>query len=420
MKKLRLFVATVLVAVSWATVTGQDYKSFRVERNDIVTRAKLRFGPFRFIPALQLRNIGYDNNVYYQQTDETPVGDYTGTVSPEIKGYLLLGRSMILSFTENPEYLYFAKQTRLRTFANSYAPSLRLNLFNRITLSGDYHYRKHLRRVLSEFTNLVTDTTKGTTAGFFYETPRGTSIGMTGTIDRFNYGDVVLPDFEALYSRTLNRKETTGSVELYYPVFSESSLFLTAGTTKYEFEHPSARWRDSRSVQASAGLRFPLTGRARGKLSLGYKKFTPNEAGRKSYSGLVADTDINFLLGRFSLRFGLGRETYFSYLEDAYYYVENRMSPGISFYLTRRFRLDYDFKQGSLKYPEPFPINDPGTGPTEITRRDTHRTHSIGLSIFFLRKTGIQLSYNIMERTSNAPGFNINRNFIGLSLTQDF
>ena len=420
MKELRLFVAAVLLAVSWAPAFGQNYRSFRVERNDIVTRAKLRFGPLRFIPALQLRNIGYDNNVYYRQTDETPVGDYTGTVSPEIKGYLLLGSSMILSFTENPEYLYYARQTRLRTFTNSYAPSLRLNLFNRITLSGDYHYRKHLRRFLSEFTNLVTDTTKGTTAGFFYETPRGTSIGMTGTIDRFYYGDVVLPEFEALYSKTLNRKETTGSVELYYPVFSESSLFLTAGTTKYEFEHPSARWRDSRSVQASAGLRFPLTGRARGRLSLGYKKFTPNEAGRKSYSGLVADTDINFLFGRFSLRFGLGRDTYFSYLEDAYYYVENRMSPGISFYLTRRFRLDYDYKHGSLKYPEPFRLNDPGTGPTEITRRDSHRTHSIGLSIFFLRKTGIQLSYNIMERTSNAPGFNINRNFIGLSLTQDF
>jgi hypothetical protein len=420
MKKLRLFVAAVLMAVSWAPAFGQDYVSFRAERNDVVTRAKLRFGPLRFIPALQLRNIGYDDNVYYQRTDEIPVGDYTGTVSPEIKGYLLLGRSMILSFTENPEYLYFARQTRLRTFTNSYAPSLRLNLFNRIALSGDYHYRKHLRRVLSEFSSLVTDTTKGTTASFFYETPRGTSIGMTGPIDRFYYGDVVLPDIEALYSRTLNRKETTGNVELYYPVFSESSLFMKIGTTKYEFEHPSSRWRDSRSVQASIGLRFPLTGRARGRLSLGYKKFTPNEAGRKSYSGLVADTDINFLFGRFSLRFGLGRETYFSYLEDAYYYVENRMSPGISFYLTRRFRLDYNFRQGSLRYPEPFRVNDPEAGPTEIARRDIHRTHSIGLSIFFLRKTGIQLSYNIFERNSNVPGYNMNRNFIGLSLTQDF
>ena len=420
MKKLRFCVAAVLLAVLWAPALGQNYVSFETERNDITSRAKLRFGPFRFLPALQLKNIGYDNNVYYQQVGKTPVEDYTGTISPEIKGFLLFGRSLILSFTENPEYLYYARQTRLRTFTNSYAPKARLHLFNQFTLSGEYHFRKHLRRILSEFSSLVTDTTKGTTASFFYETPRGTSIGVTGTIDRFLYGDVILPEFEALFSRTLNRKETTGSVELYYPVFSQSSFFVTAGATKYEFAHPSSRWRDSRSVQVAAGMRFPLMGRARGRLSLGYKKFVPEEAGRKSFSGLVADTDINFLFGRFSLRFGLGRETYFSYLENAFYYVENRVSPGISFYLTRRFRLDYDFRYGSLQYPEPFPIIAPEAGPLEISRRDTHRTHMIGLSIFFLRKTGIQLSYNILERTSNAPGFTINRNFIGLSLIQDF
>jgi len=420
MNVFRFCIAAVLLAVLWAPAFGQDYVSFEAERNDIATRAKLKFGPFRFLPALQLKNIGYDNNVYYQQIGETPVGDYTGTISPEIKGYLLFGRSLILSFTENPEYLYYTRQTRLRTFTNSYAPKARLNLFNRFTLTGEYHFRKHLRRILSEFSSLVTDTTKGTTAGFFYETPRGTSIGVTGTIDRFLYGDVILPGFEALYSRTLNRKETTGSVEFYYPVFSQSSFFVTAGATKYEFEHPSSRWRDSRSVQVSAGMRFPLMGRARGRLSLGYKKFVPEEAGRKSFSGLVADTDLNFLFGRFSLRFGLGRETYFSYLENAFYYVENRVSPGLSFYLTRRFRLDYDFRHGSLKYPEPFPINDPEAGPLEIIRHDTHRTHTIGFSIFFLRKTGVQLSYNILERSSNAPGFNIDRNFIGLSLTRDF
>jgi hypothetical protein len=420
MKKLRFFVVAVLAAVSWAPAFGQNYRNFRDELNEIKTKTKLRVGPLRILPKLQLQNLGYDNNVYYRHPDENPVGDYTGTLSPEIKGSLLLGRSLILSFTESPEYIYFARETRLRAFTNSYAPSLRLNLFNRITLFGEYHFQKRLRRAFSEFTSLVTDMKKGETAGFFYETPRGTSIGVTATIDKFRYEDIVLPDFEALYSRTLNRKETTGNVELYYPIFVESTLFVTVGSTKYEFEHPSSRWRNSRSVQASAGIRFPLMGRARGRLSLGFKKFVPDASGRKGYSGVIADTDLDFRFGRFSLRFSLGRETYFSYLEDVFYYVETRMSPGISFYLTRRFRIDYTFRHGALKYPEPFLINEPDAGPLEIARRDIHRTHSIGLSIFFLRKTGIQISYNIFERASNAPGFNMNRNFIGLSLIQDF
>jgi hypothetical protein len=420
MKSLRALAAVTLLALSWNSASGQTYRNFRNELNEIMTRAKLRFGPLRILPNFRLENLGYDDNVYFRSPEEGPVGDYTGTLSPEIKAYLLLGRSLILSFTENPEYLYFVKEDGLRVFTNSYSPGIRLNLFNRFTLSGDYRFQKHRRRVFSEFMSLVSDTTKGNTTSFFYETPRGSSIGLSVVIDRFSYEDIVLPDREVFFSRSLNRKETTGNVELYYPIFSESTFFARAGSTRYTFDHPSARWRDSRSVQASAGLRFPLLGRARGKISLGYKRFVPDSKARKGFSGLVADTDIDFRFGRFGLRFGFGRDNHFSYLEDVFYYVEDRANSGLSFRLTRRFRLDYDFTYGALQYPEPFLVYAPGAGPLEIARRDRHRTHSIGFAIFFLRKTGIRLSYNIFERSSNVPDFDRKRNFIGLSLTQDF
>jgi hypothetical protein len=420
MRKLRALAALTLLAVSWNSASGQTYRNFRNELNEIMIRAKLRFGPLRILPNFRLENLGYDDNVYFRSPEEGPVGDYTGTLSPEIKAYLLLGRSLILSFTENPEYLYFVKEDGLRVFTNSYAPGIRLNLFNRFTLSGEYRSQKHLRRAYSEFSTLVTDTIKGNTASFFYETPRGTSIGLSVLINRFAYEDILLPDYEVFLSKSLNRKETTENVELYYPVYSESTFFAKMGSTRYAFDHPSARWRDSRSVQASAGLRFPLMGRARGKISLGYKRFVADSKARKGFSGLVADTEIDFRFGRFSFRFGLGRDNYFSYQENVLYYVEDRVSSGLSFRLTRRFRLDYDFTYGALKYPEPFLVYAPGAGPLEIARRDRHRTHSIGFAIFFLRKTGIRLSYNIFERSSNVPGFDRKRNFIGLGLTQDF
>jgi len=420
MRRLRALVAVTLIAVSWTSAPGQTYRNFRDELDEIMTRAKLRIGPLRLLPKLQLQNLGYDDNVYFRNPEEGPVGDYTGSLSPEIRAYLLLGRSLILSFTENPEYLYFAKETHLRTFTNSYAPRIRLNLFNRFTLSGDYRFQKHLRRAFSEFSDLVSDTTKGNTTSFFYETPRGSSIGLSVVIDRFSYEDIVLPDREVLFSRSLNRKESTGNVEVYYPIFSESTFFAKVGSTRYEFDHPSSLWKNSRSVQASAGLRFPFMGRARGTISVGYKRFIPDSKERKIFSGLVADTDVDFRLGRFGLRFGLGRDNHFSYLEDVLYYVEDRVSSGLSFRLTRRFRLDYDIKYGALKYPEPFQVYAPGVGSLETARRDVHRTHSIGFAVRILRTTGIQLSYNIFERTSNVPGSDRKRNFFGLGLTQDF
>lgn len=420
MKRLGIILAAAWIAGSGVAAFGQNYRNFQDELNDIRDRIKMRFGPFRVLPALRLSNVGFDDNVYYRITEEKPVGDYTGTVSPEIKVYFLAGRSLILSFADNPEYLYYQKEERLRTFTNSFVPGGRLRLFNRFVLSGEYHFRKHLRKAFSEFSRLVTDTAQGTTTGFFYETPRGTSIGFSGTIDRFLYEDIVLPDYEALLSRTLNRKEKTGNIEFYYRLFSESYFFAKFGATTYRFEHPSSRWRDSRSTQVSGGLRFPIIGRARGTLSLGYRKFIPEAAGRKSFSGLIADTNLDFRLGRIGLRFGLGRGNHFSYFEDVFYYIENKGNAGLSFYLTRLLRIDYDFQYGELKYPEPFKISGSVQPFLEISRKDVYRTHSIGVTIAIIRNTGIQLSYNIFDRTSNAPGFNIKRNFIGISLTQDF
>ena len=420
MRKLRTLFVVAWVSGSCIAAFGQSYRNFQDELTEIRDRVKLKFGPFRVLPVLRLSNLGFDNNVYYRTAEKKPVGDYTGTISPEIKAYLLVGRSLILSFADNPEYLYYIKEERLRTFTNSFVPGGRLRLFNSFVLSGEYHFRKHTRRAFSEFSGLVTDTVKGTTTGFFYETPRGTSIGFSGTIDRFLYEDIVLPDYEALLSRTLNRKEKTGNIEFYYRLFSESYFFAKFGATTYRFEHPSSRWRDSRSTQVSGGLRFPIIGRARGTLSLGYKRFVPEDPGRKVFSGLIADTSLDFRLGRIGFRFGVARGSYFSYFEDAFYYIENRGNVGLSFRLTRLLRIDYDLQYGELKYPEPFRIFGTVQPFLEISRKDVHRTHSVGVTIAIIRNTGIQLSYNIFDRTSNAPGFNIKRNFVGISLTQDF
>jgi len=420
MRKLRTLFVVAWISGSCIAAFGQSYRNFQDELNDVRDQARLRFGPFRVLPALRLSNLGFDDNVYYRTAEEKPAGDYTGTVSPEIKVYLLAGRSLILSFADNPEYLYYVKEYRLRMFTNSFVPGARLRLFNRFVLSGEYHFRKHQRRVFSEFSRLVTDTVKGTMAGFFYETPRGTSIGFSGTIDRLLYEDIVLPDYEARLSRSLNRKEKTGNFEMYYRVFSESYFFAKFGVTTYEFEHPSSQWRNSRSFHMSSGIRFPFMGRARGMLSLGYKKFIPEAAGRKGFSGLIADTNLDFRLGRIGLRFGLGRDNHFSYLEDVFYYIENRGNAGFSLYLIRPLRIDYDLQSGELKYPEPFKVSGSVQPFLEISRKDVHRTHSVGVTVKIIRNSGIKLSYNFFRRTSNAPGFNIKRNFIGISLTQDF
>ena len=69
--------------------SGQSYQIFQSQLEQIKERARWHIGPFRIYPTIQLRNIGYDNNVYYQREEDDPISDYTATISPELNVYLL-------------------------------------------------------------------------------------------------------------------------------------------------------------------------------------------------------------------------------------------------------------------------------------------------------------------------------------------
>jgi hypothetical protein len=418
-KSFRL-AALLLVLAGAARLSAQSYRNFREEYDDIKERARVRLGPLRILPVFRLTEVGRDSNVYFRGPGQEVVPDFTATLSPEARGYWLLGRSAILSVTENPEYLFYAKEEALRAFSNSFSSGLRLLLLRRFSLAAEYHVQSHVRRTTSELDRRIRDTAAGASGGFFFETPRGTALGVTGTLDDLRYKDVAggLPD--DAYARTLDRRETSAAFEAYYRVFSRSALFATAGYSRYAFVFPEAAWRNGSSLELKGGLRFPLAGRARGGVSVGWKSFRPDSAERKAFRGFVAATDVTFRVGRLGFNLGYSRDTVFSYLQSAYYYVDGRGRAGLSIYLTPSFRIDGSVQSGTLSYPEPQEVWD-GTGTVVVDRRrDSDRSVSVGPVLRITGRVGLGLTYNLYRRTSNAPGFDIRRGFVGAFLTYEF
>jgi len=411
------FLLSFLVSVP---IYGQSYQTFRSELEQITKRARWRIGPFRIYPTIQFRNIGYDDNVYYQRKEDNPISDYTATISPEAKVYLLFRNWLILSFSENPEYVYYVKEKRERAFNNSYSPALKLLLFHRFVISGDYQFRKARRRASSEFDVRTVEEVKGYNGGFFYETARRTSFGFSGAIRRISYEDITMPGEEIYLSRSLNREEKSGHFEFYYKIFSGSFFFISGGYTDYKFEHIQSRGRDSYSYQAYSGIRFPFLGKIRGTLSLGYKKLLPRTEEKKGFSGLVGNTSLDFRIRRFLLRFQYTRDCYFSYEANNIYFLEDRYGAGISFYLTKFLKLDYNFSYGEASYPEEISIQMPDGGYEEIKRKDIYRTQTVGLVFRIIKNTGIGLMVNFWERDSNYFGASRDRMFIGGYVTYDF
>ncbi len=414
-----LALAASLLAWAGTPAFGQEHRTFEEEMALAKADTGFRFGPLRLQPRFQIRDLGYDNNVYYTR-EGAPIADYTASVSLDLQGYLPVGRSLLLFVTESPEYRLFAERKELRTFTNNLTAGARLRLLNRFVFSSRYRYTDHLRRAYSEFQRQIRDINEGYEGAFFVETFRGSSIGFIGSVDDFRYREVGSVGEEIDLSRTLDRRETGGAVELNLPVFSRSLAFVRAGYSEYDFRHPESSWRNSRATYVSGGLRFPLLGRAKGAMSLGYKRFTPRTAGLKGYEGLIAKTDVDLLTGRFRWHARLSRDNRFSIWESALFYVDDEAAAGISYYLNRSLRLDYEFSVVRLDYPEPFSVTMPGGGLLLLDRRDNMRQHSLGFSVRLMRTIGISLSYNILDWTSTIPGFDIKRSFLGLGLTYDF
>jgi len=420
MKRTTVLAAALLVFLAGVRLSGQSYRSFREDYEGIREQARLRFGPLRLAPAFRLSEAGYDSNVYLREEGSEVVSDATATFSPELRGYWLAGGSLILSVMENPEYLFYGREEGLRAFSNSFSAGLRGLLLRSLSLSADYHVLSHVRRSMSELDHRIRDTTTGGAAGLFFETARGTAVGLTGAVDDFRYKDVASGAPDDVYARTLDRRETSAAFELYYRVFSRSYLFTTVGWTRYAFVFTESAWRDASALKVSGGFRFPLAGRARGMIHVGWKSFRPESPGREPFSGLVAATEIVLRLRRLAVTLGYDRDNAFSYNESAYYYVDGRARAGLSLYIAPFLRIDGGVQSGTMTYPEPQVVWHDGVAVVVDRRKDVDRTFSAGPVVRITGTVGLGLTYNSYKRTSNAPGFDVRRNFIGAFLTYEF
>lgn len=396
--------AVVLFLTIGPVALGQSYRGFREESEAIARNAKLSLGPIRFYPGLSLKNVGYDDNIYFEGP---PVSDYGGTISPSINAYLPFRNSLILSFTDNPEYVFFLKQKSQRTFTNSYSLGLKYLLFQRFVLSAGYQRSEYREPVSSELFRPTTNVTRRFKAGFFYETARRTSIGVTWDTVSFGYRSLAAGGETLPLSQTLDRQEKTASLEFYYQLYPESFFFMKLGHTEYEFADVQSAGRNASSSYGLVGIRFPLVGFIRGLLSVGYRRFLPAVEGKKAFTGFFGDTGLDIRRGKFGVRFRYGRDIFFSYHPDSYYFIDHNYGAGLSCYPTEFLRFDYDYSRRIMDY-------------SEIVRQDTQTGHSVGFVIRIYRDIGLGLTWNFSRWTSTPLGFDRKRNFLGATLTYQF
>lgn len=426
MRLTRLFALGILfLSFVWnfspPPVWSQEYRTFRWERENAENRTRWQVGPFRIYPTIQFRDIGYDNNVYRQRELEEPIGDFTASISPEVEVFVLYKNWLILQLRENPEYVYFAKEKRERSLNNRFSLGYKLNLFNRLVFAGDFIYNNTRVRASSEFDVRANQVFIRYEGSLFYETPRETSIGIKSSIQGYNYEDELIPGESIYYSRILNRTEASIRGEFYYKLRQDTFFFAWAGYTDYDFEYPESKVKNSYSIEGMAGVRFPIIGNIRGSLALGYKKLIPRVGNQKHFFGPIGNASLEARIKRFNFRAQFAKDVEFSYWTDNIFFVEYRYGGGLSFYITRFIRLDYDYSKGDNSYPEETVMRLPDESYEVIRRIDRYTSHRIGVIFRIIRNTGLGLTLNSWERASNDFRYGSRRSlFFGGYVTYDF
>ena len=102
------------------------------------------------------------------------------------------------------------------------------------------------------------------------------------------------------------------------------------------------------------------------------------------------------------------------------YYVDNNIGGGVSFYLTKFLRIDYDMSYREGDYPGLFSFMELDGSMTELKRKDIYRMHTVGVVFRIFRDVGLGVNVNFWDRDSNYFIVNRDRVFVGGYLTYDF
>ena len=375
--------------------------------------APWHFGPFRIQPSLVISNAGVDSNIFYSPT--APTKDFTITAGPAATIYIPIHRKFVLTAYGSPQYIWYSKTDRERTWNYYFNGAAQLSLKN-VFFSLEGTYSDARERWNTEIDIRPRRKEEGYGGSVLVKAAWKTSFLLGYRTVKYDYQSVVYGESFDVRER-LNRQESYANFSLFYQVSTQRRFFLDFEYGRYEFEFATqAAIGDSRSGAAYAGLEFSELGRrVRGRIRVGYKKYDVRNVELPDYQGVVGDSQLSVRLAKpIVIRGSYVRDVRFSLWYGNPYYVESRPGAGVSLYLLRFLRFDYDYSIGTNRYPVV------GGGGSDVKRLDDFTLQSAG--IYFRIKKSVALGFiaSWWVRNSNLAAEDDKRTFFGLNLTYEF
>ncbi len=369
----------------------------------------LRWGPFRVRPGLQLTDVGYDNNIFYRNTDRQ--GDYTAVIAPRAEGVVLFGHRAFVTFDEQLRYRTYAKFTRFNYLdqigrARLTVPLGRIGVFGEVRLD-----RTHDRPADREDIRTLRKLDRGT-FGILFRAGARTLVEIAHVRSDFRHSDPDNLSGGVPVSAILDRVESGETVDATWEARGRTALTLSASRRAIAFDTPSltgdpADRRDATVRRLLPGVRLGLGGALTGSIELGPARLDYDSPGLRDYSGVVGEATLAYRVGRTTVRLIGERAVDFSVYEQNNYYVYDRGRLEGVRYLNRLVGLEAAYERGRLTVPA-------------TARSDRLSSYVAGVRLRFSendlgRRVEYALRFTHYARTSTVPSFDRDQNVFGVA-----
>jgi hypothetical protein len=376
-------------------------------------------GPVQVVPGFEIRNLGYDDNIFNSNTNRAE--DFTGEFVLSAVAQLrfrdraaLTGRQAFgfELFLINREQSNINDNTLLRGDVEL-GPTV---------LTGLWEFDKRNLRPTSDLDQRPTRrlrTLSGQVSWFL--SPRtDAALILERLVYRYEDPDfvssIIAPDGERIpvtLDQLLDRTEYTPELRFRFQAFSRTHLFGELRTTDYRFEEERLG-RDAKDNRYAIGARTEGEGRIRGHLRLGYVDFRPEVQVEEAYQGPYGDGSVAFaVLHRTELILGYEKDLEFSTFDNILFFHYWRGSLELRYRLARSLVAQAGHTLGRTRYASA------GTGQFEESidsddgiRRDKIETSYVGVRFDMAGTWAVDVRVGYRDQVSNYEPANTDEFFI--------
>ena len=260
-------------------------------------------------PAIQITNLGWDDNIFRVSKGDDPVGDYTATVSPSLQASIPWSRIQFTGASQ-VDFNYFQRFDAIRSIDTDSRAAVAV-LFGRLKphVGGSWTNARHRRNFEIDFP--VERVDRSVDAGLDVAISAKTSIGVAARRSRGDYrGDTVY--LESDLASVLDSTGTVRSVSVRYALTPLTTVGAQFERDHQRFPHAPDRNADGYSITSVVGFR-PLA-LVSGQAQVGFRSRTFSDGNEPPFRGTVARVDLSYtLLARTRFTVKAHRDLSYSY-----------------------------------------------------------------------------------------------------------